>query len=71
MIEKFYIFAWAMLVGSILGTIATGALNGLAVVSFSFIGLALIYAYVLWWVNENTRRFSTTKRSFEDEISSN
>ena len=53
MIKKFYVFAWLLLAGSILFSVANGPLNGLQMVTFSLIGVALVYAFALWAVIVN------------------
>ena len=55
MIQKFYVLAWLLLAGSILYSVIAGPVNGLQMVAFSLIGLALVYAFALWAVLANTR----------------
>lgn len=54
MIKKFYVFAWLLLAGSIGISIVNGQIDGLQMVAFSLIGLALVYAFALWAVLVNT-----------------
>jgi hypothetical protein len=53
MMRKFYVFAWLMLAGSVVLSLANGSINGLQMVAFSVIGLALVYAFALWAVLAN------------------
>ena len=48
--KKFYGFAWLMLAGSVVLSIVNGPMNGLQMLAFSLIGLALVYAFALWAV---------------------
>lgn len=54
MIKKFYIFAWLFLAGSVGLSVLNGQLDGLQMVAFSVIGVALVYAFALWAVLVNT-----------------
>ncbi len=51
--RKFYVFAWLVLTGSVVLSLVNGPMNGLQMVAFSLIGLALVYAFALWAVLAN------------------
>jgi hypothetical protein len=51
---KFYVFAWLVFAGSVVLSLVNGPMNGLQMVAFSLIGLALVYAFALWVVLTNT-----------------
>ena len=59
MIKKFYVFAWLLLVGSVLLLAINGPLSGLQIVVFSLIGLGLVYALALWVVLVKTEERRT------------
>ena len=53
MIKNFYIFAWLFLAGSIGLSVVNGQMDGLRMLAFSVIGLALVYVFALWAVMVN------------------
>ena len=55
MIKKLYVLAWLLLTGSAVATILTDSLNGLSIVAFGLIALALVHALAFWSVVVNTR----------------
>jgi len=50
MIKNFYIIAWLVYMTSFVTSIVTGTLDGLGMMAYGLIGLALIYALALWAV---------------------
>ena len=55
MIQRFYVFAWLLLAGSVVLTAIDGPMNGPQMITFGFVGLALVYALALWAIVANTR----------------
>jgi hypothetical protein len=55
MLKKFYAAAWILLFLAVFVSLVTGAANWVALVIFSFLALALVYAHALWTLVVNNR----------------
>lgn len=55
MMKKFYISAWILLASAVAIAVLTGSSNPFALLVFSLVALALVFALMLWTVFVNTR----------------
>ena len=58
MAKKFYVFAWFLLVGTVLFSVFRGTFDVLAMLAVSLAAVGLVYAFALWAV---TRDVPATK----------
>ena len=59
--KKFYISAWILLAVTAFAAVLTGSFSPIAMLAFSLIALALVFALMLWTVIENTRDLQAPK----------